>query len=191
MRRYTVFEHNEELPYRRGWTGLGRLLPYSAPGQGRTLLWLRSPGMAFFDDEGSGMARVLAERMPEARRLGLSPGLAVEGILSRTGANVEVPRHLPPAAGRDEAQRVLDEANEVLRAAGLAREMPEEEVPEEFRRPEGVESVQVLGYAVDEPVGEWLRALAEQALGKRRRGGPGGGASRRRARGKRRGKGRV
>ena len=200
--RYTVYEHNDEIPYEIGWVGMGRLLPLAAPeasergrmsrlvsrrGRSRPSLWLRSPGMSFFGGVGPHSGRALGKGIQEGKSLGLGPGITMEGIISQLGHDAKVPREVPPAGSPAEAQRVMNEANDVLLEAGFARELPEEEAPEEFRGRKGMERIQVLGYAVDPAVGEWIAALGRQVLGQSGTSGHRGPGPRRgRAKGKRR-----
>ena len=59
---------------------------------------------------------------------GAIPGVfeidAREGLLTGLGGDGKVPRDVPPAGGREEAKQVMNEANDLLLEAGLARELP-------------------------------------------------------------------
>jgi hypothetical protein len=74
-----------------------------------------------------------------------------------------VPRSLPPASSRREAQELLYEFYEAMKDLGLAREADVSTIPAELRALGAAPGRLVLETALDTVVADWTGALAEQA----------------------------
>ena len=179
-RRYEVHEHNTDIDYRSGQVALGRIIPFEHD------RYLRSPGMAFvghMDDSWSRrLARMVAEGEDE-----MAPPIRIEMALSVMLTRGKVPRAIPPASSRDEAEELVFALREVLEEHGLAECASIDDAPAGVRR--SLESgadpreVEYGKYEVDQVLGEWMQALAQQAL---RRGGKPGRAKGRKRKGRKR-----
>lgn len=157
---------------------MGRLFPLfernddATPPDGADM-WIRSPGTAFFEsDVVHGLD--LAETLKKARLRGVEPAMLAEGLLSKLGpGRAKVPREMPAAANRKEAQALWEQANDELLRAGLAEDMSSDDVtagdvPAGLR--EAVEAAgsprRLRGYHLDEVMGDWIVALGEQMHGR-------------------------
>ena len=177
-RRYEVHEHNTDIDYAPGHMGFGRIIPF----EGRR--YLRSPGMLFVpqldDSRSEDLARMVADGED-----GMAPPIGIEMALSVLLGRGKVPRVTPPAASSRDAQELVTALREMMEEHGLAERASIEDAPAEVR--ESLETgadphdVEYWRYDVHEVCGEWMQALAQQAL---KRGGQSGRVKARKRKGR-------
>jgi hypothetical protein len=80
----------------------------------------------------------------------------------------ELPRKVRAAASKTEARSLLQELQETLQEAGLARRVPPGRVSPDLRRLGRGKEMRYYEYDLDDTVARWFQALSEQA------GRPGG-----------------
>jgi hypothetical protein len=158
---YPVHEHNEEIAYHPGDLALGRLIPFGPERH------LRSPGMAFLALPDPTLAQAVGGRL-ERSADELGSAIAVEICISMLLGAKGLPRKVRAAASKTEARALLQELQETLEAAGLARHVAPARVSAELRRLGRGKEMRYYEYDLDDAVAQWFQALSEQA------GRPGG-----------------
>jgi hypothetical protein len=155
-RRIEVEEHNSDTEYEAGWIGLGRVCALDPP------VHIRTPGMVFIppeEDKAADIKEILA-----ASPRSLPPAMRVEILLSGLLGEEEIPIPLAPAASPREASELLAALDDALQEAGLAEDVPEEEVGPEATsqaRASSLDDVAYRRYDLDEHMGAWMKALME------------------------------
>ena len=148
-RTYHVHEQMDPIEYAPGWVAAGRLLPF------RGEMYLRSPGMIFFQPEDPTFVRTAAQELAGAHAT-LPPALALEAFIASAVFDVTVPRAVKPAHSRADARDKLEMVETLLSEEDTERER----------------------VSPDATLEAFMAALAEQAAAGDARGGH------RRARGK-------
>lgn len=157
--RVEIVEHNDRLDYGPLDYAFGRLIP---TGSGR---YARSPGTVFWRPADASAGRGLVERLQAASADGVDPELCVEGALRAMQADAVVPDYEQPASSPEEAQATFDLFWRRLRAAGVGRVMPVEELPEERRAPVMAGDAEAREVSLDATMHLWLDALGAQIKG--------------------------
>lgn len=155
--RFTVVEHAPEHGYVPGMLAAGRLIPF---GDGT---WLRSPGTVFLAEPEAGSAREFAE-VVLGESIDVPPEARIEMLITTAAARTPLPRTPRPAPGVREAAEILERLRVALLEAGLAEEMPDDEVPPEVARAAAGAPGPIYDFQVDMVMGEWMAALAALAL---------------------------
>ncbi len=155
-REIQVAEYAPELGYDKGWIGFGRVCAFDGP------IHLRSPGTVFLESNEKEISRIRDSLSGELRAL--PPAIRVEILLSVLGGTKEIPLSVPPSDTPVEAKEILTALTSELEKAGLAEEVPPEEVGEEVTRQaqaSGVREIAFQRFHVDPALKAWMRALLE------------------------------
>jgi hypothetical protein len=165
-RPYVVHEHNEDVELFPGLLILGRLIPIGDDE------WLRSPGALMIAPDDEAHVAELAEALTAMSETLPTP-IALEGLISTAIYDADVPLETLPAATIEEAQAVFVEATELLAELGLIGDVPpadvppgdvlQGDVPETMLEQLDSPALGLFGLGVDQPMAEWLAALATQA----------------------------
>jgi hypothetical protein len=163
---YVVHEHDSEADPVPGVLILGRLIPIADD------FWLRSPGALLLEPRDAVYRDALVEPFA-AMSEQLPTPIALEAIISIAIYGATVPVDMFPAPTIAEAQAVLVEATELLAELGLIGDVPpadvppgdvlQGDVPETMLEQLDSPALGLFGLGVDQPMAEWLAALATQA----------------------------
>jgi len=150
------FEHSEDADPHPGLLILGRMIPLEDE------LWLRSPGAIIITSQGDDYRDLLSKDLTSLCEAVPTP-IALEGLISIAIYGVTVPVARLPAPTITAAKATLMMAHRILEELGLFGDMAEPLSPKHFLDQLESPALEAFELDVDQPVAEWLMALAEQA----------------------------
>ena len=153
---YRVHEHNPEATPLTGMVLLGRLIPFEDE------LWLRSPGAVMMLPADQSQIAAVGEALADAAERMPTP-IAVEALIANAVYGATVPVEIKPVSSAKAARELFDEMVADLVELDLVVRTPAIDAPPELARLATSPDHEVVRFAVDDVMGEWLSALAAQA----------------------------